>query len=174
MGAVRVSRQAPVDLVASWVAAFNERDLDGMLACLDPKVDFHPVRLTGLDRSYRGHDGVRRWYEQLGQLGHEYVVDVEHLGSDPAGTVVTVAGSLNLEQAALAPFTAVHTIAGGRVLTARHYLSELDLVEHVGLIGDTTIRASQYRPGTLERGRAKSTLVRGPRERGGARRNGAV
>ena len=156
------------------MAAFNERDLDGMLACLEPKVDFHPVRLTGLDRSYRRHDGVRRWYEQLGQLGHEYVVDVEHLGSDPAGTVVTVAGSLNLEQAALAPFTAVHTIAGGRVLTARHYLSELDLVEHVGLIGDTTIRASQYRPGTLERGRAKSTLVRGPRERGGARRNGAV
>ena len=38
MSTVSISPQTPVGLVSSWVAAFNERDLDGMLDCLDRDV----------------------------------------------------------------------------------------------------------------------------------------
>jgi len=134
MSTVSISSQAPVDLVSSWVTAFNERDLDGMLECLDGDVDLRPLKLTGLDRSYRGHDGVRRWFERIGQLGHEYQLCVDRLSSDAEGSVVTVAGSVRLGQAALAPFSAIHDIASGQILSARHYLSEFDLIERLGLV----------------------------------------
>lgn len=134
MSTVSVSSQTPLDLVSSWVAAFNERDLDGMLDCLDRDVDFRPLKLSGLDRSYRGHEGVRRWFEQSRQLSHEYQLDVDHLSSQAEESVFTVAGSLRLGQAALSPFTAIHTIADGQILSAHHYLSELDLITRLGLV----------------------------------------
>ena len=45
--------------VVRWVDAFNERDLEGKLGRFRPEVRSHPLRLVGLDGSYRGHDGVR-------------------------------------------------------------------------------------------------------------------
>ena len=44
---------APDALVRCWVDAFNAQDLECMLARLDPEVRFHPLRLSGLDGSYR-------------------------------------------------------------------------------------------------------------------------
>ncbi len=45
--------------------AFNRRDLDAMLALTDPAVTFTPyeVSVQGGD-PYRGHDGVRSWWEE--------------------------------------------------------------------------------------------------------------
>ncbi len=44
-----VSRTAPARdaIVARWVDAFNDRDLEGMLARCHPEVRFHPLRLAG-------------------------------------------------------------------------------------------------------------------------------
>jgi ketosteroid isomerase-like protein len=114
--------------------AFNARDLDGMLACLDPEVVFHPLRLTGTDRSYRGHDGVRRWLDQLEQLGHDYVIEVGELRSTQSDSVVAAGGELRLDGTLLAPFSALHDIAHGRILAARQYLSDLECVERLGLL----------------------------------------
>src|SRR4051794_22458353 len=55
-------------LVLRWVNAFNARNLDALLSCLHPEVDFHPLKLLGVDRSYRGHDGVRTWFGRLDAL----------------------------------------------------------------------------------------------------------
>jgi len=134
MGAVSVSPEASGEVVSAWVEAFNARDLDGMLGCLDRRVKFHPLRLTGLEASYRGHDGVRRWFDQLEQLSHEYLIEVDDLHPTREASVVVVGGSLRMGQAALAPVTAVHSVVGGQILVARHYLSDLELVEHLGLV----------------------------------------
>ena len=45
------SALAPDALVRRWVDAFHARDVEGMLAHLDPEVRFHPLRLSGLDGS---------------------------------------------------------------------------------------------------------------------------
>lgn len=50
------------DLVARFISAFNFRDLDTMLETLDPEVDFHPLRMLGVEHSYRGHSGVEEWF----------------------------------------------------------------------------------------------------------------
>ena len=45
--------------------AFNRRDLEGFLALNDPDVEFTPYEraLEGLG-PYRGHDGVRTWWDE--------------------------------------------------------------------------------------------------------------
>ena len=60
--------------------AFNRRDLDASLALLDPDVDFAPrsVALEG-GRSYRGHDGVRTWWESTFTAFSDYVAEIEEV-----------------------------------------------------------------------------------------------
>ena len=54
-----------VELAYRAIEAFNRRDLDGFLALMDPGVEFTPYEraVEGLG-PYRGHDGVRIWWEE--------------------------------------------------------------------------------------------------------------
>ena len=58
--------QENVELVYRVQEALNRRDLDAILALIDPNVEFMP-RTLEVDGggSYRGHEGVRRWWENL-------------------------------------------------------------------------------------------------------------
>jgi ketosteroid isomerase-like protein len=49
----------------SFRAAFSGRDVETFLEQIDPDVEWLPIT-TGLEgRGYRGHAGVRRWFEEL-------------------------------------------------------------------------------------------------------------
>ena len=125
---------APDALVLGWVDAFNERDLEGMLARFDPAVRFHPLRLGGLDRSYLGHDGVRRWFARGTQLRHEHLIVLSDVRGAGDGKVLAV-GALTLAgNFALASFCALHRIADGLIVAAHQYLTDPDMLEHLGLI----------------------------------------
>jgi ketosteroid isomerase-like protein len=49
-----------LDLMRRAFDAFGERDVEGFVRCMDPEVEFEP-RLAGVEGSYRGHDGIRRF-----------------------------------------------------------------------------------------------------------------
>jgi hypothetical protein len=53
-----------VEALHQAINAFNRRDLDAYLATNEPDVEFTPYEraLEGLG-PYRGHDGVRTWWE---------------------------------------------------------------------------------------------------------------
>jgi hypothetical protein len=120
-------------IVMRWVDAFNARDLPGMLRCLDTDVRFHPVRLSGLTGSYRGHDGVSEWFARLRRC-HEHCIvvnDLQSVGEDR----VSVLGSLSIgEDPGLARFCGVHRVRDRRIVNAYHYLTDPDMIEHLGLI----------------------------------------
>jgi SnoaL-like domain len=122
---------APEAIVTRWVDAFNERDLEGMLARFHPEVRFHPLRLVGLDGSYRGHDGVRRWFTQL-RDEHVFVLsEVQGLGNDQ----VLAVGALALaEGPEIAPLCALHRIRDGLIMAAHHYLTDPDMLDRLGLV----------------------------------------
>lgn len=125
---------APHELVSSWVDAFNAKDLEGMLALLDSDVRFHPLRLGGLDGSYRGHEGVQRWFAELTRRRYEHVIlvsDVHGSGDDKVLAVGALRLAGNLE---IAPFCALHRIVDGVIAAAHHYLSDRAMLEQVGLI----------------------------------------
>jgi ketosteroid isomerase-like protein len=53
-----------VDLTYRAFQAFEDRDLDALLAMLDDDVEAFPI-LSGMEGGYRGHDGIRRWWAGL-------------------------------------------------------------------------------------------------------------
>jgi len=56
--------QENMDLLRQVIDAFNRRDLDALLALMDPGVEFTPYEraVEGLG-PYLGHEGVRSWWE---------------------------------------------------------------------------------------------------------------
>ena len=71
-----------MELTRRAFQAFNDRDLDTVLAGLHDEVEAFP-RLAAVEGGYRGHDGVRRWWAQL--LGgfpdvHVEILEVRDLG----------------------------------------------------------------------------------------------
>lgn len=59
--------------------AFNRRDLDGFLALMDEDVQVQS-RLAAIEGGvYRGHEGSRRWWNDLLGMIPDYSIEVEEL-----------------------------------------------------------------------------------------------
>ena len=58
--------------------AFNRRDLDAFLALMDPEVEFIPYVVT-MEGTYRGHDGIRRWWQDLFEVFPDWKVEAEEV-----------------------------------------------------------------------------------------------
>ena len=58
------------DVVRRMFAAFADRDLDAMLAAIDPDVEFLPVtaNLTTGGLPYRGHAGIAQYMEDVAKV----------------------------------------------------------------------------------------------------------
>jgi ketosteroid isomerase-like protein len=64
-------------MIREGIAALNRGDVEDMLATLDPDVELVPLR-GALDGSvYRGHDGMRRWLEDMKEDWKEFELRVE-------------------------------------------------------------------------------------------------
>ncbi len=85
--------QETVELTRRGFQAFNDRDLDALLAVLHDDVEIVPI-LAAMEGSYHGHDGVRSWW--TGLLGgfpniNLEMLEVRDLGDVTLG-VVRVSG----------------------------------------------------------------------------------
>jgi ketosteroid isomerase-like protein len=72
--------QEKVELVNRAIDAFNTRDIDAFLALADPDVKFVSLlmELEGGD-PYRGHDGIRSWWENLFSAFPDFSTEIEEL-----------------------------------------------------------------------------------------------
>ncbi len=62
--------QENVELLKDAFAAINRSDLNRFLSLTDSEVEFHSLIAESEGQTYRGHDGVREWWEQVkGSLG---------------------------------------------------------------------------------------------------------
>jgi ketosteroid isomerase-like protein len=109
--------------VRRWFDAFNSRDLEAMLACMDAHVDFQPLRLRGIDAIYHCHVGVRDWFTDLVRMEHWHRVDLNEVSA--TGDKVIAAGRLSAaDPAGPSSFWAVEYFESGVIVSARHYLSD--------------------------------------------------
>lgn len=108
--------------VRRWFDAFNSRDLEAMLACMDAHVDFRPLRMNGIDAVYHCHVGVRDWFADLVRMEHRHRVDLTEV-SAAAGAMVIAAGAL-AGPPGTSSFWAVEHLENGLIVDARHYLSD--------------------------------------------------
>jgi ketosteroid isomerase-like protein len=67
--------QENVELMREVFDAFNRRDLDGVLALMDDGVEANS-RLAPMEGGYRGHEGIRRWWENLLDVFPDFTIEV--------------------------------------------------------------------------------------------------
>lgn len=127
-----VTDSEAVRIARAYVAAYNDRDLEAMLALQDPQVVSYPSRLFG-QRSTTGHQGVREWWEAMvasGRWYHVVVREIRRLGEDR----VAVLGEVHDHGELLSPWGVVIRIREGLILESRSYLSNEELLEAVGVL----------------------------------------
>jgi ketosteroid isomerase-like protein len=73
--------------VRGFAAAINRYDLEAALDVCHPEIEFRSV--LGVDgRAYVGHDGIRRYFEDISSAWEEWRVDVHETAAAPGGRVI--------------------------------------------------------------------------------------
>ena len=70
--------QQNVELHRRLIEAYNRRDTDTFMALCDPQIEVHSVFAAPGGADYHGHDGVRKWLQDLEETwGDEFRVQPE-------------------------------------------------------------------------------------------------
>ena len=75
--------------VVGLADAINRRDPDAAVAVCDPEVEFLSV-LAVSGRAYRGHDGIRKYFDDISSAWEEWRVEVHRVAAAPDGRVAIV------------------------------------------------------------------------------------
>ncbi len=113
------------DIVREVFAAVSRRDVDGVIALTDPDGEFWPVgtaEQTGRTEPYRGPDGVREYFADIGAVWEEFLLEPGDLRV-AAGGVVSF-GTVRVRavgdaEAVTIPVIWVFKLRGGKVLSCR-------------------------------------------------------
>jgi ketosteroid isomerase-like protein len=79
-----------VETVRRFAEAINERDVDAGLELCHEDVEFFSLMAQLEARTYRGHAGITRYFEDVAATWDEWRVDVERVSAAPDGRVVIV------------------------------------------------------------------------------------
>jgi ketosteroid isomerase-like protein len=128
-----------VEAFRRFIAAFNGRDLEAMLAEVDPNVEWRPasaVALGGEATVYRGHAGVPDALRDL--YGSFTQLEIEIAEYREAGEAVVGTGQINSRgkgsgAEVVAPFSALMEFRDAKAIKIRSYLDPKEAVEAAGL-----------------------------------------
>jgi hypothetical protein len=67
-----------VELAMVMAHAFNRRDLNALVALADDDIQVES-RLVAMEGVYRGHEGLRRWWDNFLGVFPDYAIEVEEL-----------------------------------------------------------------------------------------------
>jgi hypothetical protein len=120
-------------IAREFIDAFNRRDAEGLVALCDAEIDFQPTPLVGAHDGYRGHDGLRRWVEDLGTSGLDHQVRVREVRVLDERrflllSEVWIDGELVSPSAMLARLTET-----GAIVEAQAFLSDEETLERIVL-----------------------------------------
>ena len=66
------------DLLRDYIAAFNRRDTNAMVALTGPEIVNYPVAIVAA-RQYLGHQGIRNWIRKLTAADQDYTVEAREV-----------------------------------------------------------------------------------------------
>ena len=127
-----------MEIVRRWWEGFNEDGMPPLVLC-DEEIEIRnppdfPVR--GL---FQGHDGVRRWRDQVfdifddGRVEPEDIVDVHGDGTTVLMLLRATGTASHTELKIDYEWAAVWMIRDGKVLRAQGYLNRAEALEAAGL-----------------------------------------
>ena len=127
-----LTRAEGARLAERYVGAYNDRDLEAMLAVIDEDVVSYPAPLFG-HRPNLGHAGVREWWAAMTANGRWYTViigEVRQLESDR----LAILGEIRDNDEPISPWGVVIRIRNGLIVESRSYLSDTELLESLQVI----------------------------------------
>ncbi|MDQ3571547.1 MAG: nuclear transport factor 2 family protein [Actinomycetota bacterium] len=129
--------QENVELAHRAYDAVNRRDLETFLAFIDPEVEFVSGSAFFEGGSYRGHDGVRKWWRDIFSVYPDWrteVLDVRDVGDDHL--IASLRGRGHGAGSGV-PIDQVHwqlvQLREGKVIWWRTYVSEAEALKAAGL-----------------------------------------
>jgi ketosteroid isomerase-like protein len=120
-------------LVRQWARAVNERDRDTLVELSQRDITLHPLQV-GLSGHYVGHDGLRRWIDDMEgtDIGHQVrFVSIRTL----ADGRVALFGTLLLGDNPISPYSLLVVLRHGKIAAMRSYLSDEEAMQHLKLLG---------------------------------------
>jgi uncharacterized protein len=112
------------DPVRRFADAVTRGDVDAAIAVCDPEIEFLSVLALG-GRAYKGHDGIRQYFEDASSAWSEWTVDVERILAAPDGRVaiaMTMSGRGRESEARFSERTGhVWTLRDGKLLRNEPY-----------------------------------------------------
>ena len=119
--------------------AYNRRDVEAVLATVDPRVEWHPllpVLLGGEATVYRGHEGYRELVRELDEAFSELRIDLSEVRD--LGDWVLAIGHLRGrgKESGVATETEIVWLVefkNGKGIRIREYLDPKEALEAVGL-----------------------------------------
>jgi ketosteroid isomerase-like protein len=81
---------ANLELSRRGLEAFNQRDVEGVLATLDPDVELIPLRAVLEGRRYSGHEGFRTYLADVDEDWDEFTVEPDEFRELDGERVLTL------------------------------------------------------------------------------------
>jgi ketosteroid isomerase-like protein len=129
--------EAPSDeAVLGFAAAITADDVDAAVAVCDPEVEF--LSLLAVDgEAYVGHEGIRKYFNDVSSAWEEWTVDVHKTAVTPDGRVViemTMRAVGRESGAPIAVFAAhIWTLRDGKLLRNEPFRERGEAVKAAGL-----------------------------------------
>jgi ketosteroid isomerase-like protein len=126
-----------VELVRRGLEAFNSGDIDRILSFTGPDLEIEvPPGLSAEPDTYRGHAGVRRYFQSFDEAMDEVHFQAERFWDAAEAVVVDVRVTARGKQTAILVeqrAAQLWTIRGGSVIRIRAYASLSEALETIGL-----------------------------------------
>ncbi|MEA2346884.1 MAG: hypothetical protein QOG62_671 [Thermoleophilaceae bacterium] len=128
--------QENVDAFHRGLDAYNQRDVEAMVAISHPDIEWHPLsaQVEG-DESFRGHDGLRRWWANMEATWEEIEASIDEVRDLDDATLAF--GRLRGHWRSGVPVDAevawVYRFRDGLAIWGRVYTRREDALEAVGL-----------------------------------------
>ena len=123
------------ELMNKRFAAFKAGDMDDLVAFFDPDVVIETVDAPDPD-TYHGHDGVRRWFNDVFGPWAAVHVEAEDIKESGPWTVALLHVSLRGEASGVElelPTAVFHQFRGGKIVRDRIYLDRDEGLEAFAL-----------------------------------------
>jgi ketosteroid isomerase-like protein len=129
--------QHDVQLVRRAMEAWNREDLDALIPLSDPEVEFVSIFAGMEGRTYRGHDGLRRYFADMEDAWAEFIREIEEVRDAGSDQVVVFFRLRGTARASGVPVdervTTVFHLRAGRLRRMVVYRDRDDALKAAGL-----------------------------------------
>jgi ketosteroid isomerase-like protein len=130
--------QENVEIVRQMWAALNREDIERQLELCDEQLEITNPAEFPVRGPFHGHDGVRQWATEVGEVFTDLHFEVEEIIEAPDGeTIVSMQRAVGRMRHTQLPsnfrWACVWTVRNGKALRARGYISRDEALEAAGL-----------------------------------------